>query len=602
MRFFPLKILLVLSFSILIAGESHDLELARRFLVLEKYDKAAEVLERALAQNPDDPEVQNMLLQVYRGQKKYDKLEGALQSMLLRNPKNSLLWAELGAVYLAQNKPEDAQSAFDKATKIDPNNPQLAKQIHEALSQRGFIDEDIKFIQKSRKRIGDRQLLAIELARLHEIKGRFDDAVSEYANYLKKYPDRFGDVERKIDIGGRSPEELLQLRKSLDELLKTDIPKWQPFRLISIVELKLGNLDKSFDAIKKADGLQSKKYRGGLMTSFVEDMLRLQNFDYARKGARYLVDNTGENYVQTGRLYLAKALRGLGKYDEAIAQLDSIEDVEDKTPTVDNKNVFPQFKPPSRHRNIAIIEDAAVLKARIFLENFRNPDEAESAIEPLCKGSRWMKNEEAVKIKGEIFIYKKRFREGIVFLTSAFQMKPQSEPVAYLLAMTFFFAGIDDTALVALHNVVGRFPKSDMGNEAVELILVMQTQKEQIEKIREPVYLMFVHDTANALKKWQGILSGEKSSAFSDYVMWKIGDCQSTLRDSSAYTTMRNLVDKFPKSFYAPLALEILADKKVADGDKPAATELYVKIVNDYPDAVNMEIVRDKLKSLGGNL
>ena len=215
MRFFPLKILLVLSFSILIAGESHDLELARRFLVLEKYDKAAEVLERALAQNPDDPEVQNMLLQVYRGQKKYDKLEGALQSMLLRNPKNSLLWAELGAVYLAQNKPEDAQSAFDKATKIDPNNPQLAKQIHEALSQRGFIDEDIKFIQKSRKRIGDRQLLAIELARLHEIKGRFDDAVSEYANYLKKYPDRFGDVERKIDIGGRSPEELLQLRKSL---------------------------------------------------------------------------------------------------------------------------------------------------------------------------------------------------------------------------------------------------------------------------------------------------------------------------------------------------------------------------------------------------
>ncbi len=602
MRIFPIKILLVLSFSFLIAGESHDLELARRFLALEKYDKAAEVLERALAQNPDDPEMQNLLLQVYQGQKKYDKLGGLLQSMLLRDPKNTMFWVELGAVYLAQNKPIDARSAFDKATKIDPKNPQLVRQIHDALSQWGFIDEDIKFIKKSRKRIGDKQLLAVELARLYEIKGRFDDAVSEYANYLKKYPDRFGDVERKINIGGRSQEELLQLRKSLDKLLKTEIPKWQPWRLISIVEQKLGNLDKSFDAIQKADGLQNEKYRGGLMVNFVEDMLRQQNFEYAEKGARYLVDDTGGNYAQTGRLYLAKALRGLGKFNDAIAQLDSIKKFEDAIPTLHNQNSFPQFKPPSGHHNTRILDDAAVLKARIYLENLRNPDEAESAIEPLFKGSKWMRNEEAVKIKGEIFIYKKQFRDGIVFLNSAFQMNPQSEPVAYLLAMTFFFAGIDDTALVALHNVVGRFPKCDMGNEAVELILVMQTQKEQIEKFREPIYLMFAHDTANALKKWENILSDKKSSAYGDYVMWKIGNCQSTLRDTSAYTTFRNLVEKYPKSFYAPLALEILADKKVADGDKPAATELYVKIVNDYPDAVNMEIVRDKLKSLGGNL
>ncbi|MCD6417847.1 tetratricopeptide repeat protein [bacterium] len=604
MKHFFINTLLFVLIVLVFADQNHDIELARRFLVLEKYEKAEAILEKLFAQDPDDPEIQNMLLQVYKNLKEYNKMEGVLQSVLLRKPNDSSLWAELGAMYLAQNKPEEAKKSFDKAIKLSPKNKQLAKEIHEAYFLYGFIDEDIKFIHKARSRTNDKYLLALELARLYEIKGRFDDAVEEYANYLKKYPDRFGDVERKIDISGRSQEELLQLRKSLDALLSTDIPRWQPWRLISIVEQKLGNIDRAFDAIIKADESQSEKYRGRLVANFVEDMLRLKNFEYAEKGARYLVSKSSGNYSRTGRLYLAKALRGLGKYEDAIAQLDSIgtSENENKNVNINWNNTPSQFQPPRRRYQSLVSEDATVLKAEIYLENLKNPDMAEKTIAPQFEGSRWMKNEDAVKIKGEIFIYRRQFRDGIVFLTSAFQMNPRSEPVAYLLAMSYFFAGVDDTALNALHNVVSRFPKNEMGNEAVELILIMQTAGENTDKIREPIYSMFVRDTITALEQWQKLLSDEGLKDLGDYVMWKIGNCQMTLDDSTAYSTFKSLVEKYPKSFYAPLSLEFLADKLLAEGNKPDAAEMYVKIINDYPDAVNIEVVRDKLKEIGENL
>ncbi len=560
------------------ADKKHDLELARRFLAIEEYEKAIKPLERLYKQYPDDPEVQKMLKEAYLGAKKYDKLSALLESMLLKNPNDPQLWVDLGGVYLSQNNIEKAMDAFNKAVKLAPKNQAITLQIHSLLQQWSFVDEDIKFLKKARKRFGDETLFALQLARLYEIKGDFKNVVKEYARYLKAHPDRFSEVEHRISISDRTPEELRQLREEMKAIFSTDVPKWQPWRLISVIDQKLGDFEKAYQDLVNAENERDARHRGILMTSFVKDMLNAGQYEIAARGAEYLIKNASRNYAASGRLYLAQAYRHLGKFDLALAQLDTL--LQTGIPT--------------------LAEKAAVLMADILLENLHQPDSAQKVIDKfVSKSPTASHQEEFYYVRGKILIYKKDFDKAKKFLNQAIQAFQQNQRLAYLLGMTYFFSGSYDTANTALHNIVAKFPQSEMGNEALEMLLMMQVAGDNVDKIREPLYLMFVHDTAGALKLWQKLADDPKLADLGDYILWKTALCQEQLGKPEFVSTLQKLVEKYPKSFYAPLAYEKLADQKLSAGDTPGAIQIYTKIVNDYPDAVNLESVREKLAKFG---
>ncbi len=594
-----LSVVFALLVGLALGAESHDKELARRFLALEKYEKAAEVLERLFAQNPEDEDVQSMLEEAYAGMKAYDKLESFLGALVLRRPQDPMLWAELGAARLAVNKPDEAWRAFEKATKLDPKNSALVVKIHRALLQWGYIDRDIQFLTKARRQLGEKHMFALELARLYEIKGRFDDAVREYANYLKEHPDRFGEVKHRIDIGERTPEELRQLRSSLELLFRTDVPKWQTWQLISLVDQKLGDYDAAFEALRKAEESRASSLRGELMLRFAEDMLRILRYDVAERAARYAAEEGGARYKSRARLYLARALRGLGKFEDALAALDSI--IEQSAASEGESYIDRRrFIPSSAYSRTALRNDALLEKAEIQIEELRDLTGAEKTLETILSQRR--PPDRAFALKGKLLLYRGDFEGAKEFLADAYGKNPKNDEVAYLLAMSYFFAGSFDSASAALHGVVSRFPKSELGNEAVELLLILQSGEDAAAIVREPMLATFSHDTAKAYRLWESALKDESLSAFGDYVLWKLGLCQVALGDTAAKSTLRELVERYPQSFYAPLALEVLAQAELSAGNAAKASEILVRIVNEYPDAVNIEEVRRKLRSISGNL
>jgi len=571
-------IILLCSQTLAISSEGHDIELARRFLAIEKFENAVEVLERLYTGNPDDVKIQAMLREAYAGAKMYDKLCILLQNMLLREPDNPTLWVELGGIHLSQNKPDEAWNAFDRAVSIAPHNQSLVMQIHWRLQQWSFIDEDIKFLKKSRKRLGNEQLFSLELARLYEIKGKYDKAVGEYSNYLKLHPDRFNDVERRIDISDRTPEELEQLLESFDELFDAQVPRWQPWKLISLVQQRLDNYQQAYESLLNAEYEREETKRGILMAYFVEEMLRIKQYEIARAGAEFMLENTGANFMRTGRFNLALALRGLGQYEKALAHLDTL----------------------VRSGKPRISQDAAVLLAEILLENMHQPDSALSVIDNFVETAEQRKTlgEDGLCLKGKILLHKRKFSEAKEFLSQSFTLYQSNERLGYLLAMTYFFSGSFDTAANVMHNVVAKYPKNEMGNETVELLLLMQTAPEQMEMIREPSFMVFIHDTSAAAELWLE-LADDAIPEIGDYVLWKLGNCQISLVNPEGFETMKALVADYSESFYAPLAIEILADRQMELGDNPSAVELYTEIINKYPDAVNIESVRQKLRNPG---
>ncbi len=562
------------------ADYTRDLETARRFVAIGKFEEALEPLERLFAQNPKDKQIISLLKESYIAAKKYDKLAVLLNNQLTLEPNNASLHAEIGGIYLAQNQLPKAKEYFDRALKIAPQDESLVLQIHSMYSMWSFIDEDIELLRTARKKLGDNSRFAFELARLFEIKGQLDKAIEEYAAYLQTNPDRFPEIERRMELTNRSQQELRQLLSALDKLFGTQVPEWQPWRLKSIVLQALEDYPAAYTALEKAEKLRETSRRGAMMSQFVDDMLRQKEYTIAQKGAKFLMSETAGGFERTARQRLAAALRGMGDLNSAIAHLDTL---------------VGAGKPQ-------VSQEAAVLLAQIYLEDLREPQKAKKVIEDFTGtygvNKSFNLGEDGVAIKGLVLIYERDFKSATSFLRDGLNLFSQSEKVAYLLGLTYFFAAEDDTAATVLHNVIAKFPKSKLADDCVEILLLMQTAQDRIDEFRVPIFASFTRDNKTAVTEWAK-LAQKPDDKFGDFVLWKLGISQNSLNDTTAFITFNKLTKDYPKSFYAPLAYERIADRFIASSENAKAAEIFTRIVNDYPSAVNIESVRQKIRALG---
>jgi len=576
---FLIALILVFLVGYCFATSQHDLELAQRYLVIGKYEEAKGVLERLLLVDPGNIKVQGLLVEAYKGLKDYDGAVRILNSMVLANPDSADLWVDMAECLLAQGKSSEAMDAVGKAMKLDPYNQPMVVRIHGMLSSRGYIDEDIKFIKKARKSLKDDTFLSLDLARLYEIKGDFSGAVKEYTRFLKKYPDRFIEVERRLSIGDRTPDELRSLKKALNALFSTDVRRWQTWRLISVVEQQLGEYDKALDAIIEAEKSREPSRRGNLLATFIVDMLKKKQFKVAYDATKRVDEINCASLKSRVPIFEAKALRGLGKFRESAKILENILD-----------SGIPQLK-----------GEAAILLAEIYLENLHDTKAAERALGAFPMYRRTIPEQVAV-LMAKIRMCERKFDEAKSYLVKALNVYKRSDELFYLYAFNMFFAGVDDTAEMALHAAIRKYPDSRFANDGVEYLLVLQEAGDGVKQLREALFDMFTHDTAAALDKFNELTKKGASEGIMDMIYWKKAQCQLTMNDSLAYETLYELVEKFPESFYAPLAMEIIADRYVKAGENAKATKIFSEILEKYPDASNLQSVRQKLLSLGGSI
>jgi tetratricopeptide (TPR) repeat protein len=576
-----LWIVLLVSFasSMIYGSLERDIELGKRFLVIKKYKEALDVLKPLYNENPDNTRIQELLLEAYKGLKDYNDIVKVANAILLRNPKNTEVLLELANAHLALNNPNEAFKTIKKAVKSNPTSRQLVQKVHNLLNSRGFIDEDIEFIYDSRKRFDDKSFMALEMARLYEIKGRFDKAVNEYSLYLKRNPNKFSEVERRLEVSERTPEELIELRKSLNSLLSSGIQKWYAWRLISIVEQLMENYEKAFEAIVKAEKSRSDRSKGTLLIRFIEEMLREEQFNLVYRAASELESLPENSFTIKAPIYKAQAMRGQGRFTDAIQLLSDVLNI----------------------GNRRIADDATLILAQIYLENLKDADRAEKVIE-IKYGKSARAPEVVLALRAKILLYKGNFDTAREFLLQSFKFYQKSPTLHYLFAITHFFAGSNDTADASFHTFVVNYPNDERANDALELLLLLQDAGESLPKIREALYDMFIRDTINAYEKLNNMLADTSVSRIMDIVLWKKAQCQLNLGDTTVFETLSLLASKYPESFYAPLALEKIADHMLALERTDSASELYNRIVNEYPESVNIESVRQKLRAVGRNL
>lgn len=123
-----------------------DVAQARGLIEQQKHAEAIPLLERALAKDPKDAEVEGMLGLAYDATGKFPEAEKHYKAALALDPKLSRVLQNLGALYISMDPPK-AKEAVDllrRAYEAEPNNVDAIRNLALAYSMLEEFDKSAK--------------------------------------------------------------------------------------------------------------------------------------------------------------------------------------------------------------------------------------------------------------------------------------------------------------------------------------------------------------------------------------------------------------------------------------------------------------------------
>ncbi len=576
------SIILILILTTCLMGDyARNLELAQRYIALDKYEDARVILEKLAEEKPDDARTQNMLKQVYRATKDNEALLTIIEKELDQNPNDPEIWADAGQLYLSQGESKKAIDAYDKALELEPQNYGLVMKIFLAYRAWGYYDEAIDVLTTARKGSDDPALFAMEIASLHEIAGNWESAADEYGRYLNKYPDRFREVEDRMNEVSADTTQLAALEEAVEKLREMGVQGDRIDRLQSRLQIRQNKYMDAAESLIEAEKKRGQK--GMYMLAFMREALSAGHHDVVNFAGDYL-KGAEPRIAEEANMILAKSKRAEGKSDEAVVILEGLK----------------------KSNNSSIAASAYTELGKIYLHDINDLDKAgEHFATAVNKYSRIQGAEDSFRGLTDVHLRRGDMESAEEVLNHKRSISPNDPWALFGVGEMAFFRGSTDTAAAAFRAVALSFPKSTEANNAVRYLalIVDAAQSEAMPRIAQAFKFLRQKRLGEAKSLLDELITELEKEPWADNLVWtramiftEIGDFDSAKKDYG------RIAENYTASFYAPLSLEILGDYAMEDGDLARAVQLYNQILVDYSEAVNIERVREKIRGMPSNI
>lgn len=192
-------------------------ELSGFYNVLQETSKAAELMEKALAKDPDNY-YYNMMM---------------------------------GSYYSSLEKKEQAIDIYTKMVELFPEKPDVYMALTEAYNDNGDLEEAIKVLDELEQVVGVRESITLNKFRLYAMLDRKDEGFAEVKRIIEKYPDNLDNI---LILGNLYLQDN-QLEKAIEQYnkVKESDPNY-PALVLSMVNYyeKSGKPDMALEEIKEA--------------------------------------------------------------------------------------------------------------------------------------------------------------------------------------------------------------------------------------------------------------------------------------------------------------------------------------------------------------
>jgi len=285
-----------------------------------RWQEAISALKRAISFDPGSDYLSLILAQVYLHQQLPELAVDTLAVLLARDPESVAGHQLMGDALSYQHDFSSAIEHFRLALELAPENNSLKLRLAMALTQLGRKDEAIVVLEALLEQQPEVTLAQLNLARLYLGEKQIDMASLIYQQLLKSHPDQLqATLEYGKVLEQQDQEAALELYQSFLAENPSAVAVRQQLAQYYLTRQQLGDALEQFKMVRQQypDNLQIINHIGLIQ-------LELEAWGEAEKDFRLLLKSDSQQ--GHSRYYLAMALSGQGKRQEAISVLEQVSD------------------------------------------------------------------------------------------------------------------------------------------------------------------------------------------------------------------------------------------------------------------------------------
>ena len=547
------------------------------------FDQAAKIFAELYRQDPQNVRILDLLRDCYRKLKDFPSEEALLSDWLKHSPANFIRMADLGEVQLIQGKEKEAQESFQKALSLAEEKTVIYVKIASAYLIQNQPLRAVEIYLKARKSSKTVSLFARELAETYKSLNQTEKALQEYYNYYQEESNRATEVESAVKNLKEKEENLPVVERFLRRKVQESPKDYLAYRLLGDLYLEKGEYQKALVTYESLDRIV--KAEGELLLSFAESCVDKEELSTAEQGANLVLQKypQSENKIRADFL-LVEIYQKQKKYDPAVQILDQIL-------TGQNSD---KDKVQALYWSVLINFQKKDFSSALV--NFRDLSTRPALPYLVLQAQIGMGNSYLALGKSDSAL--------IAYRKVAKQRMDQTieENLFFRQAEMFFFTQEFDSAYNYYDRITQKNLRSPLANDALERMKIIAENKSLdssgLSRYAQIKWLVYQGREQEALQQLEELrLSSQGLAEIACIEEARIQMERQNWKESLA--PLEELVQKYPESYFVPLALKLSADLYSQRlGQPQMALELYQKILKEPPPALFLDQVRQKIKTL----
>lgn len=454
--------------------------------------------------------------------------------------------------------------------------------------------------KQGREAIGGASTFADQLAELFGITGRFEDAAEEYLQLLAENPARLSMVIGGLSTITSTPEGTrgaIAVAKRYAESRPDHVPYME---LLSWLYTEAGDDEGAFEVAKQLD--EARRANGSNIYSFADRAFRTSRYQAAIQALDYFLTN----FNRSNPLYLSALYTYARALDAQYHEVGSI-NPKQAAELVERYRTIVKETP-----NGPLVGEALLQIARLQFNDLDQPDAALSTLKELVATRNNSAKTEGLLLEGEVLLRTGKLKDAQrIFLQGrdipgvGREVERLRDLHALRYAESLFYSGEFKPAVEAF-TLLTQNTGSDATNDALDYLLILQENFEKndeaLKLFAEGKYIMMQKRYSQAMIAMDGVVAKAPQSTIADDALFARSQAQESLGDSTAaIETLLQVVARYPDGALADRALYHAAElTEQALHDPTKATELYTRLLNDYPRSRWIVQARAKIRVLRG--
>jgi len=222
------KAIIIISCSILLGQITvmpQGRDLIQNALLMERrgdIERARTFYEDMLRENPGNRQAYQRLKEILKRTGELDSAAQLVEVWIALNPNDLQAYIELGEiVFLKKDKIRAAKIWHDFEITYGTNKSIYRMLVH-TFSRLGLTEEMERLVKRGRNKLGQKDMLALDLANYYYSRQTYDRAIDEYLIYIIEHPQQEKLVTDRVLLMSDDPENHLLIEKKLISSLENN--------------------------------------------------------------------------------------------------------------------------------------------------------------------------------------------------------------------------------------------------------------------------------------------------------------------------------------------------------------------------------------------